>query len=185
MDKSVPLPVSYDLSSLHVLIVDDDPMARRMAVETCKRYGAASYEVAANGVDAMLLLLINHARINVIACDWMMPGATGLELLAQVREMGLDCPFLMVTGKADRGAVMMAKKAGVSDFLLKPFRPVDLAEKLFNLSPTGRTPISLSDLNIGSPPVAKPVPVSEPKIAAPPVAKPVPVSEPKIAAPPV
>ncbi len=68
--------------------------------------------------------------VDLVLCDWNMPGMSGLDFLRQVRSVGLEIPFLMVTGRADKESVIEAKDAGVSAYIAKPFSQTQLEAKL-------------------------------------------------------
>ena len=101
-------------------------MARKML----KELGLNQVFEAPNGREAMKLLDSAGDMIDLIMCDWNMPEMTGLELLQQVRTIGLNVPFLMVTGRADMDSVMEAKGAGVTAYIAKPFSQLQLEAKL-------------------------------------------------------
>ena len=67
-----------------------------------------------------------------IVSDWNMPQIVGLDLLKNVRDTpGLEkLPFLMITAEAEQGNVVIAVKAGVSNFIVKPFSAAVLKEKI-------------------------------------------------------
>ena len=67
-----------------------------------------------------------------IVSDWNMPQMSGLDLLKNVRSTpGLEkLPFLMITAEAEQGNVVIAVKAGVSNFIVKPFSAQVLKEKI-------------------------------------------------------
>ncbi len=59
-----------------------------------------------------------------------MPSVTGIDFLRQIRSVFPDMPFMMITGKSDKQAVLDAKVAGVSAFIRKPFSPEQVESKL-------------------------------------------------------
>jgi two-component system chemotaxis response regulator CheY len=107
--------------------------------------GFKSIVEAANGTEALHLLLkynkesssdySSDHQIDLIICDWMMPGMNGLELLKQVRadEELKSIPFLMLTAEGQRESVMSALAEGVSDYAVKPFTMTMLEEKILGL----------------------------------------------------
>ena len=72
-----------------------------------------------------------------IVSDWNMPQMTGLDLLKNIREDDRfkDLPFLMVTAEAEQSNVVIAVKAGVSNFIVKPFAVTTLKEKIDKIFP--------------------------------------------------
>ena len=115
---------------LGILVVDDQVSARSMVKKMLKELRINQVFDASNGREALRLLDSAPEMIHVIICDWNMPNMTGIELLRQVRSVGIDVPFLMVTGRADKESVIEAKDAGVSAYISKPFSQVQLEAKL-------------------------------------------------------
>ena len=72
-----------------------------------------------------------------IVSDWNMPKMSGLDLLIKIRETeGIkDTPFLMVTAEAEQSNVVKVVQAGVSNFVVKPFKPDTLKEKIEKIFP--------------------------------------------------
>ena len=113
------------------LVADDDPLMRTLMSVSL----SASAEIveAADGDEA--LAMIQQHEFDVLLLDWDMPGKTGIELARYVRARGSRVPILMITGKAERDEVVQAVRAGVNDYLIKPFKTAALWKKLENLCP--------------------------------------------------
>ncbi len=104
---------------MKVLIADDDPISRAMiSVPLSTAVGVEVFE-AANGQEARTLF--DKHPIDVVVIDWQMPGMTGLDFTRSIRLTGSRVPILMVSAQSNRQHVMKAIKAGISDYLLKPF----------------------------------------------------------------
>ena len=75
---------------------------------------------------------LKKEKVGLIVSDWNMPNMTGLDLLRAVREdMNLkSIPFLMVTAEGQKENVVEAVKAGVNNYIVKPFTPETFNEKL-------------------------------------------------------
>ncbi|RZK90914.1 MAG: sigma-54-dependent Fis family transcriptional regulator, partial [Methylobacterium sp.] len=102
-----------------VLIVDDDPVQRRLAEATVRRFGFEA-KLAENGADA-LALLRTQPEIDVVLLDLVMPGGLdGLGVLAEMRKSGLDTPVIVQTANGSIDAVVTAMRAGAVDFVVKP-----------------------------------------------------------------
>ena len=71
-------------------------------------------------------------HFDIVLCDWEMPGLSGIDLLKWVRsESALNTlPFIMVTGTAEKESVEKCIAAGVTDYIVKPFTPEALCQKL-------------------------------------------------------
>jgi DNA-binding NtrC family response regulator len=102
-----------------VLIVDDDPVARRLVENMVSRSG---YEpVTAEGGDlALAILTSGKTRIDCVILDLVMPDLDGLGVLARMREAGLDVPVIVQTAHGGIDNVVSAMRAGAVDFVVKP-----------------------------------------------------------------
>src|ERR1700760_3944869 len=102
-----------------VLIVDDDPVARRLVENMVSRAG---YEpVIAEGGDLALALLTGgKARIDCVILDLVMPDLDGLGVLARMREAGIEAPVIVQTAHGGIDNVVSAMRAGAADFVVKP-----------------------------------------------------------------
>ena len=119
---------------MKVLVVDDHKMTRTMVKDILKGSGFTEIIQAENGLLALKSLELEDG-IELIVCDWNMPGVTGLEVLRGVRsnEKTKDLPFLMLTAEAYRENVHAAVEAGVDDYIVKPFTANVLIEKVENV----------------------------------------------------
>src|SRR3954451_24816358 len=103
-----------------ILIVDDDPVQRRLLEAMLRRFG---YEplVAENGEQALLRLrAADGARIDLVVLDLMMPTLDGMGVLARMRESGIETPAIVQTAHGSIDAVVSAMRAGAVDFVVKP-----------------------------------------------------------------
>jgi two-component system chemotaxis response regulator CheY len=89
-----------------------------------------SFDEAEDGVKAWKLL--SESRYDVILTDWNMPNMNGLELVKKVRSEGIHqkTPIIMITTEGGKGEVIIALKAGVNNYIVKPFNAEVLKEKL-------------------------------------------------------
>lgn len=120
----------WNPTKLGVMVVDDQPAARSMLKKMLKEMNIQQVFEAPNGRDALAFIDSAPEMVDVVLCDWNMPAMSGLDFLRQVRSVGLDVPFLMVTGRADKESVIEAKDAGVSAYIAKPFSQTQLEAKL-------------------------------------------------------
>lgn len=105
--------------STTILIVDDDPVQRRLAEAMVRRLGF-EVKVAESGEDG-LSLLRSGEPIDVVLLDLVMPGGLdGLGVMAQMRQSGLDIPVIVQTSNGSIDAVVNAMRAGATDFVVKP-----------------------------------------------------------------
>lgn len=118
-----------------VLVVDDFSTMRRIMRNILRELDFKNILEADDGTTAVEILKLQ--RVDLIICDWNMPKMTGLELLKFVRsqEHTKSLPFLMVTAEAQKENIIDAVKAKVSNYIVKPFTAVTLAEKLAKVLP--------------------------------------------------
>ncbi|MHB8829317.1 MAG: response regulator [Syntrophales bacterium] len=115
---------------MKILVVDDFATMRKVVKNLLKQAGFENVVEAEDGVVALRIL--KSQRIDFIVSDWNMPNMTGLELLKAVRadQELATTPFLMVTAEALQDNVIAAVKAGVSNYIVKPFTAEVLNEKI-------------------------------------------------------
>ncbi|MBA9066842.1 DNA-binding NtrC family response regulator [Methylobacterium sp. RAS18] len=105
--------------STTVLIIDDDPVQRRLAEAMVRRLGFQA-QIAENGHDGLNLLRSGES-IDVVLLDLVMPGGMdGLSVLAEMRKNGIDTPVIVQTSNGSIDAVVNAMRAGAVDFVVKP-----------------------------------------------------------------
>ncbi|HPX55178.1 MAG TPA: chemotaxis response regulator CheY [Syntrophales bacterium] len=116
--------------SIKILIVDDFATMRKVIRNLLKQSGYENIVEAEDGVNALKVL--QSQKIDFVVSDWNMPNMSGLELLKAVRadEELKALPFLMVTAEALQENVVAAVKAGVSNYIVKPFTSETLDEKI-------------------------------------------------------
>src|SRR5262249_4543476 len=106
--------------SERILIVDDDPVQRRLLDNMVRRFG---YEpILAEGGDAAVTLLAGDegAHIRAVVLDLVRPDLDGLGVLAKLREAGLTTPVIVQTAHGGIDNVVTAMRAGAADFVVKP-----------------------------------------------------------------
>ncbi len=113
-----------------VLVVDDFSTMRKVIRNLLKQLGYENIVEAEDGVAALEVL--RSQKIDFVISDWNMPNMSGLELLKQVRADGSlsKTPFLMVTAESLKDNVVEAVKAGVDNYIVKPFTADVLSEKI-------------------------------------------------------
>jgi two-component system chemotaxis response regulator CheY len=111
-----------------VLVADDSSTMRKIILRSLQAVGVTDTEEAADGAEA--LSLFKPGEFDLVLTDWNMPGKTGLEVVQEIRSQDANVPVIMVTTEAEKGRVMEAIQAGVSDYLVKPFTADTLREKL-------------------------------------------------------
>jgi two-component system chemotaxis response regulator CheY len=116
---------------LKLLVVDDSSTMRRIIKNTLQRLGHKDILEGGDGVEGWNILNSN-ADIDMLITDWNMPEMNGLELVKKVRADSrfTDLPIIMVTTEGGKAEVITALKAGVNNYIVKPFTPQVLKEKL-------------------------------------------------------
>ena len=117
---------------MKIMVVDDSSTMRRIIKNTLGRLGYKDLLEAEDGVQAWELMQEHKDDIGVLITDWNMPNMNGLELVKKVRGDSAfeDIPIIMVTTEGGKGEVITALKAGVNNYIVKPFTPQVLKEKL-------------------------------------------------------
>jgi len=117
-------------NNMQILIVDDFTTMRKVIKNLLKQVGYKNVLEAEDGVIALRTL--REKKVDLIISDWNMPNMSGLELLKAVRADGElnKTPFLMVTAEALQDNVIVAVKAGVSNYIVKPFTAEILNSKI-------------------------------------------------------
>ena len=120
--------------TLHLLIVDDEPYMR-LALDRILRHHSIhlsdvqkdiGFRLSQAETGEIALERIETDPPDLILLDYKLPGMSGLEVLAALKERALDIPVVMITAYASLETAVQATKAGAFDFLAKPFTPVDL-----------------------------------------------------------
>ncbi|ADR34555.1 response regulator receiver protein [Sulfuricurvum kujiense DSM 16994] len=116
---------------MKLLVVDDSSTMRRIIKNTLSRLG---YEDVLEGEDGVQgwSVLNENPDMGMLITDWNMPEMNGLELVKKVRADArfADLPIIMVTTEGGKAEVITALKAGVNNYIVKPFTPQVLKEKL-------------------------------------------------------
>lgn len=120
---------SVDMS-MPILIVDDYKTMLRIIRNLLKQLGFTNVDEATDGSAALQKL--RDKEYSLVISDWNMEPMTGYELLKQVRaDDGLaKTPFIMVTAESKTENVIAAKKAGVNNYIVKPFNAATLKSKM-------------------------------------------------------
>jgi two-component system, chemotaxis family, chemotaxis protein CheY len=116
--------------SMQVLVVDDYKTMLRIISNLLKQLGFENVEEASDGTEALEKMKKNS--YGLVISDWNMEPMTGYELLLKVRaDDGLKrTPFIMVTAESKTENVIAAKKAGVNNYIVKPFNAATLKQKI-------------------------------------------------------
>lgn len=116
--------------AMPILIVDDYKTMLRIVRNLLKQLGFDNVDEATDGAQALEKL--RSKNYGLVISDWNMEPMTGYELLKEVRADGQlkATPFIMVTAESKTDNVVAAKKAGVNNYIVKPFNAATLKQKL-------------------------------------------------------
>ena len=114
--------VRIDVNRLRFLVIEDSAHMRRILRTLLHGFGAREVYEAEDGASG--LEAFTHYMPDIMIADWVMPIFDGLELAQMIRQPGANAnpyvPIIMLTGHSDKKRVMIARDAGVTEFLAKP-----------------------------------------------------------------
>ena len=112
------------------LVVDDSATMRRIVINALKGIGYTDVVEAEDGKDALAKLMTD--KIDFVITDWNMPNMSGLEFTKAVRAENdfQNIPILMVTTRGIKQDIVEALQARVNNYVIKPFTPAVLKEKI-------------------------------------------------------
>ena len=113
---------------MKILLVEDSRTMRNIQRGILAQMGYNDVEEAGDGLDA--LSRIADIRPDLLLVDWNMPNMDGLTLVKRLRAADNRVPIIMVTTEADRARVIQAIKAGVDNYVIKPFTPDILNQRI-------------------------------------------------------
>ena len=116
--------------SMPILVVDDYQTMVRIIRNLLKQLGFENVDDASDGASAMVKM--RDKKYSLVISDWNMEPMTGFELLQKVREEQAlsQTPFIIVTAESKTENVIAAKKAGVNNYIVKPFNAQTLKSKI-------------------------------------------------------
>ena len=118
------------MAAAKILVVDDFATMRQIVKKSLRQLGFDNITEAVDGNDALNKLKADEYKF--IVSDWNMPNMMGIDLLKAIRsdEKLKQLPFLMVTAEAQKENIIEAAKAGVSQYIIKPFTVDSLQQKI-------------------------------------------------------
>lgn len=114
------------------LVVDDFATMRKIVKNVLRQINITNVAEAEDGKVALDILKRDPADFELIVSDWIMPVMTGIDFLKACKEDDAvrKIPFVMVTAEAQKDSVLEAIKAGVDNYIVKPFTPDKLQEAI-------------------------------------------------------
>ncbi len=113
---------------MKILLVDDSRTIRNIQKNVLKQLGHTDVVEAEDGVQA--LSTFNEQTPDLMLVDWNMPNMDGITLIRKIREINKTVPIIMCTTEAEKSRVLEAVKAGVNNYIVKPFTVESLGEKI-------------------------------------------------------
>ena len=113
---------------MKILLVDDSKTMRNIQKGILAQLGYKEVQEACDGLDA--LSKVGAFQPDLLLVDWNMPNMDGLTFVKECRAKGAKAPIIMVTTEAERTRVVEAIKAGVNNYVVKPFTPDGLSARI-------------------------------------------------------
>ncbi len=122
-------------AKLHVLLVEDDMLMQKLVKDVLGILGFVKISIASRADKA--ISVISTEDIDLIICDWRMPGMSGIELVKHIRNMPMCkntfVSIIMLTGNAEKQNIIEARDVGVTEYLVKPFSAKDLCARIIEV----------------------------------------------------
>lgn len=113
---------------MRIMLIDDSKTMRNIQKSVLKQLGYTEVEEACDGQDA--LSKVSAFNPDLCLVDWNMPNMDGLTFVKTFRQTNKATPLIMVTTEAEKSRVIEAIKAGVNNYVVKPFTPDLLSERI-------------------------------------------------------
>lgn len=113
---------------MNIMLVDDSRTIRNIQKRTLQQLGHTDIVEAEDGVQALAKFKVKAPDLMLI--DWNMPNMNGIDLVKKIREINKTIPLIMCTTEAEKSRVLEAIKAGVNNYMVKPFTAESLGQKI-------------------------------------------------------
>ncbi len=123
---------------MRIRLVDDSRTIRNIQKNVLKQLGHGDVVEAADGLEG--LARFSEQLPDLIFADWNMPNMDGITFVRKVRETNKTVPIIMCTTEAEKSRVLEAIKAGVNNYIVKPFTVESLSEKIAQTMAKAGTP---------------------------------------------
>lgn len=129
------MELTPELAKKNILIVEDAISMRHMVKAALRTNGFNSLIEAGDGEKALKVLelyFVRNEAIDLIVCDWVMPNMSGLDLFKTIQKEDKykNIPFILLTGNDQKDSITEALQAGIKNYIVKPFNPLKLFEKV-------------------------------------------------------
>ena len=113
---------------MKILLLDDSRTIRNIQKNVLKQLGHTDFVEAEDGVKG--LAVCAETPPDLMLVDWNMPNMDGITFIRKIRETDKTTPIIMCTTEAEKSRVLEAVKAGVNNYIVKPFTAESLGEKI-------------------------------------------------------
>ena len=115
---------------MKILLVDDSRTMRNIQKKILTACGQVEFVEAGDGLEALTVMASPAESFTLVLVDWNMPNMDGLTLVKRIREKDRTTPLIMCTTEAEKERIVDAIKAGVNNYVIKPFTPESLLERV-------------------------------------------------------
>lgn len=115
---------------MNILLVDDSKTMRTIQKAALSRLGDVRFAEAGDGVEALDIISKSPNGFHFMLVDWNMPNMNGLDFVKAFRGTNKATPVIMVTTESEKSRVIEAIKAGVNNYVIKPFTPDLLSQRI-------------------------------------------------------
>jgi two-component system chemotaxis response regulator CheY len=113
---------------MKALVVDDSAVMRKILIGALTRAKITDVDQASDGLEAVAA--VEREDYALVLMDWNMPNMLGIDAVRAIRAKGKTVPIIMVTTEAEKSRVIEALKAGANNYIIKPFEPDAIVEKI-------------------------------------------------------
>jgi two-component system chemotaxis response regulator CheY len=113
---------------MRIMLVDDSKTMRNIQRNILGQLGYSEIEEACDGQDALSKVVAFKPELLLV--DWNMPNMDGITFVKTIRQKGMKQPVIMVTTESEKSRVVEAIKAGVTNYIVKPFTPETLGQRV-------------------------------------------------------
>lgn len=123
------------MKNIKILVCDDMVMIRTLVKKSLVELGYLDVIEAADGIQALSLIKKQKEKnepFSIVFMDWNMPNMTGLEVIKECKKNPdlSEIPFIMISAERDHKNIVHALNSGVTDYIMKPFSPAVLSNKI-------------------------------------------------------
>jgi two-component system chemotaxis response regulator CheY len=118
------------INHMKCLLVDDSKVMRNIEKKVLSAVPGLEFDEAGDGVEALARIAATPGGFDLMIIDWNMPNMDGITLVKKVRETDKKTLMIMATTEAEKSRVLDAIRAGVNNYVVKPFTPESLTEKV-------------------------------------------------------